>query len=201
MTETKSSDDGKRQALLDASRELFLKNSYNNISIRKIADRAQVNSALIGYYFGSKSGLFREMLGSYLNHNLDRLEYILDDLNHESLNSFFLNFYRSVPAEFTHLILRTVLYERNDMRDWIMDTIFKRVLQLALKTSRQIGDKSGKDYDPHLIRTVIQSMLVMPKVLQPMVEELEPGRINDEFYEQLAELNSQLLTKFFGLEK
>lgn len=194
-------DDSKRQALIDAGRELFLKNTYSNISIRRISEKARVNSALIAYYFGSKSGLFREVLSSYLSHNLDRLEKTLDDLNHDSLHDFFLSFYQSMPPEFAQLMLRTILFERSEMREWIMESMFTRVLNLATKTSQRIAEQSGKAYDPHLIRTVLQSLLVMPKIMQPIVNELDPGRVDDQFYQQLAELNSQLLTQFFGLDK
>jgi AcrR family transcriptional regulator len=201
MIDQDSVTESKRQALIDAGRELFLKNTYTNISIRRIAEKAKVNSALIAYYFGSKGGLFREVLSSYLSHNLDRLELATDDLSHDSLYDFFLNFYQSMPPEFTQLILRTVLFERSEMREWIMNDIFSRVLNLATRTSQRFVDESGEAYDPHLVRTLVQSLLVMPKVLQPIIEELEPGRINDEFYEKLAEMNSQILTQFFNLDK
>ena len=201
MSNNTRPESDKRQALIEAGRELFLKNSYSNISIRRIAEKANVNSALIAYYFGSKSGLFREVLSSYFSHNLERMEQAIDDLGHDSLQEFFLNFYQSMPPEFAHLILRTLLFERGEMREWIMETMFTRVLNLATKTSQRIADQSGEVYDPHLIRTVIQSLLVMPKIMQPIINEMDPGRVNDVFYVQLASLNSQLITEFFRLDK
>lgn len=200
MSNTDSPEDGKRQALIDAGRDLFLKNTYSNISIRRIAEKAKVNSALIAYYFGNKSGLFREVLGSYLNHNLDRLERAMEELNQDSLHDFFLTFYRTMPPEFTQLMLRTLLFERSEMRDWLLDTVFKRVLKLATQYADLMSARVGEEIDPHVIRTVVQSMLVMPKIIQPVINEIEPGRINDDFYEQLAELNSQMLTQYFNLE-
>lgn len=47
-----------RQALIDAARPLFVRDGFKAASIRAIADEAGVNSALIGYHFGSKEELF-----------------------------------------------------------------------------------------------------------------------------------------------
>lgn len=51
-----------RQALIHHARELFMVMAYEKVSIRLIANRAEVNAAIIRYYFGSKEGLFETML-------------------------------------------------------------------------------------------------------------------------------------------
>jgi AcrR family transcriptional regulator len=45
-----------------AGRELFLRHGYRATTVRAIAGRAGVDSALIGYHFGSKQGLFARCL-------------------------------------------------------------------------------------------------------------------------------------------
>ncbi len=47
------------QAILDAAIKLFGRQGKDGVSIALIADEAQVNRALIFYYFGSKDGLYR----------------------------------------------------------------------------------------------------------------------------------------------
>lgn len=44
--------------ILDVGEQLFATNGYSGTSIRDIAAQAGVNQALIGYHFGSKTGLF-----------------------------------------------------------------------------------------------------------------------------------------------
>jgi AcrR family transcriptional regulator len=43
---------------LQVARELFMREGYNDVSLRTIAAQAGVDVALISYYFGSKRGLF-----------------------------------------------------------------------------------------------------------------------------------------------
>src|SRR5438034_7537093 len=46
------------RAILDAARELFVSEGYQNISIRKIAERIEYSPAAIYGYFPSKDDIF-----------------------------------------------------------------------------------------------------------------------------------------------
>jgi AcrR family transcriptional regulator len=47
-----------REQILAVARRRFLADGYDRVTMRSIADEAGVDSALISYHFGSKSGLF-----------------------------------------------------------------------------------------------------------------------------------------------
>lgn len=50
-----------RDRLIAAAERLFADRGFTGVSVRQIATAAGVNSALIGYYFGSKIGLLSEV--------------------------------------------------------------------------------------------------------------------------------------------
>lgn len=52
-----------KAAILNAARERFCRDGYDNASLRDIAASAGVDAALISRYFGSKDDLFTEVLG------------------------------------------------------------------------------------------------------------------------------------------
>ena len=52
-----------RAALLRAARELFSAHGFDRTTVRAIAERADVNQALLFRYFGSKDALFTAVLG------------------------------------------------------------------------------------------------------------------------------------------
>ncbi|WP_443937250.1 TetR/AcrR family transcriptional regulator [Pedobacter sp. MW01-1-1] len=52
----------KRQAILDASEKLFCETGYEGTSTRQIARESGANMAMINYYFGSKEGVFVEVM-------------------------------------------------------------------------------------------------------------------------------------------
>src|SRR5215475_2549981 len=47
-----------RRAILDAARDLFVRDGYQNVSIRKIAERIEYSHAAIYGYFSSKDDIF-----------------------------------------------------------------------------------------------------------------------------------------------
>lgn len=51
-----------RQAILEAGRRQFARDSYENVGVRDIAGDAGVDPALIVRYFGGKEELFREVM-------------------------------------------------------------------------------------------------------------------------------------------
>lgn len=51
-----------RQRLIDAGRELFSSRQFSAVTLRQIAAEADCDPGLINYYFGGKTGLFREAM-------------------------------------------------------------------------------------------------------------------------------------------
>lgn len=56
-----------RQAILEAAKHCFASEGYDQVGVREIAARAGVDPALINRYFGSKEGLFSEVIGGKLD--------------------------------------------------------------------------------------------------------------------------------------
>jgi AcrR family transcriptional regulator len=50
-----------REKLIQSAERLFGERGFNGVSVRDIANNAQVNSALVGYYFRGKEGLLAEV--------------------------------------------------------------------------------------------------------------------------------------------
>lgn len=51
-----------REAILESARVVFFSHGYDRAGVREIGSEAGVNGALVNRYFGSKLGLFREVL-------------------------------------------------------------------------------------------------------------------------------------------
>lgn len=51
-----------RESIVSAARALFLERGYRGTTVRAVAGAAGVDSALIAYHFGSKKGLFAEVM-------------------------------------------------------------------------------------------------------------------------------------------
>jgi AcrR family transcriptional regulator len=63
----------KRTAILSAAEKLFSELGYDGTSTRKIAKESGANMAMINYYFGSKDGVFQEIITARMNDFNSRL--------------------------------------------------------------------------------------------------------------------------------
>ena len=79
MARTVKQPDERRQELLDTAMRLFVERGVEEVSIRDIADAADVTPGLIYHYFDSKTDLFNEVLDSYAGRCADVDIQILDD--------------------------------------------------------------------------------------------------------------------------
>lgn len=51
-----------RESIVSAARALFLERGYRRTTVRAVAEAAEVDPALIAYHFGSKKGLFADVM-------------------------------------------------------------------------------------------------------------------------------------------
>ena len=63
----------RKQAILLAAEKLFAQKGYSAVSIRQIADEADVPLALVGYYYGPKHDLFHAIFAHWSNTIDERL--------------------------------------------------------------------------------------------------------------------------------
>jgi len=66
-----------RAAILAAARQLFAEEGYEGATVRAITGRAGANVASVAYYFGSKEGLYLEVVMEILAPLANRIQEIL----------------------------------------------------------------------------------------------------------------------------
>lgn len=199
QTPSPGKDAGAHDRLLEAGRHLFLRQEYQRVSIRRIAERAGVNSAMIAYYLGDKSGLYRAVLLSYLN---PVKTYVLENLKLSSTLSFaelFRYYYRHAPREIIHLVVKSVLYDPGDQREWLIDTVLRPLLhQVERQLDRTLP--AGRIHRPEQARLALQSLLVAPLMLQPLLESISEKPMDDAYFDELADYFGTLLDRAFGMD-
>src|SRR5256885_14188488 len=69
----------KKTHIIDAAVELFAEKGFEGTSIRDLATKADVNVAMVNYYFGSKEKLFESMVQLKAAYTRDMLEEIVNN--------------------------------------------------------------------------------------------------------------------------
>ncbi len=182
------------QRLIDAAQKCFLNDEYHKVTTRQIAAAANTNISMIRYYFGSKEGLYEEMI----RQTLEPLLEVFDRSRFSSAGGFsdFFRFYYRTMLEnprFPALMLKVLALNQGPGKRFIFQLLER-------------GRKSGRDkvkafkqrgqiesvIDPDILRISFVSLAMMPILLKEIFSEQLEREIDMEFFEALAEFNGRL---------
>ncbi len=154
----------RKSALLDAAFELLQQKGYRSITIREIADKAEMKSAMISYYFGGKEGLFLGILERFAQLEVGRFKTLRNDP--EPLRGFIRtaisNFSRN-PA-ITRLLVDEVMSSDSHLRDRFIELMPKQIATLlpVLVKIEQAKGRIRQDADPKWLAFSLVTMVISP---------------------------------------
>ena len=185
-----------RQRLLKAALDCFLADDYHRVTTRLVAEKAGANVSMIRYYFGSKEGLYEEMIRD----TLAPLLAVLDGPLLASANGFadFLRLYYDTMAakpEFPKLILKVLALNRGPGRRFIQQLLERGRSKGARKVAElQAGGQVDAGVDADILRLAFVSLAMTPMLLKDIFEEQMGRPMDAAFLEALAAFNGHLFS-------
>ena len=164
--------------ILDAAKRVFLRKGYAAARMQEVADEADINKAMLHYYFRSKEKLFNVILAEAVGRVAPIINRTLTEPGLSVLEKLELISERHMQVIFQepHLPL-FLIHELSQRRDTIAKEIGEQVDQSALLAFFQQVTEEGlagkiKQVDPvHLILNAI-SLTVFPFVIGPIVQAM-----------------------------
>ena len=185
-----------RARLVQAARDTFLNDDYHNVSTRLIAEKADANVSMIRYYFGSKEGLYEEMIRETLAPLLDVLDGSMM-ASVQGFKDFFQLYYDTMSrkVEFPKLILKVLALNQGPGRRFIYQLLERGRLRGArkmddLKSTGQVAPTLDAD----IVRMAFVSLAMTPMLLKDIFENQLDRPMDDEFLDKLAAFNGHLFT-------
>ena len=178
MTLPTPTDPAAREAILAAAAELFAAQGFPGTTIKEIAAKAKVNSALLYYYFEDKEGLYREVLAQLIGRMAQQIGAAL---SHAPSPEEGVRLFVQAQAErfFANKIFaRLVLRELFDHGAVHLETPMHTVVVKAFRPLAELivaGQKSGvfrRDLDPRFAVLSTVSQVAYFTLAQPLVAEL-----------------------------
>lgn len=184
--------------ILDIAEELFSKNGYSAISIRRIANQAGVNPALVHYYFGNKKAL----LHSVMERSLKPLGHAIAAMKKEPEASpdIIARLLLSMAAEhpnIPHLLTREVLLPGGEMQRFFTENMAPHLggaLPGLLDREKSAG-RMRQDSDPAISALLIMAVCVFPFIARALAEPVLGVRFDAEGIEILNQQITQLLSR------
>lgn len=134
-----------RIILLKAAESLFAHCGYDGTSIRAIAEKSGINSAMINYYFGSKESLYHALFETHLQELINKINDIeQEDKNPATRLEVFLEYYcrRIQDNQYYYRILFSQLF--GIQKPEIMSIVGELRISMFLFLKRTISDGVSK---------------------------------------------------------
>jgi len=196
-------NENKQGKLINAAKKLFVEHDYDKVSIRAIALEAEVDSALIRYYFQSKLGLFTAMMQEMTAPISAQIDTLSQSVNSDSASELITTYYRvmSHNPDFPKLIFKIA-----SMPETAKNQALKNILHSVLDPNNmklfKLMHQKGllqEGIDPVCMEVSFFSLMVFPFLMPPFLKQALNIDITPEFMAHLALQNSQLLK--FGFIK
>jgi TetR/AcrR family transcriptional regulator len=191
-----------RQALLAAARDLFLRYGYRAVSSRQIAAAAGANVAMIRYYFGGKSGLYRQMLQEVFTPVRERLEALLSTHAPIEISDVLATAVRTVASNpwIAGFVVREVLTPEGPLRGLFLREGPERLAPLVERLIQGEIDagKVRADLDAKLAVLSMISLALFPFLAFPVTSRVFGVRTDEEFIRRFLRHTQQLLAHGVG---
>jgi AcrR family transcriptional regulator len=201
----------KKSEILRAAETLFAELGFEGTSTRQIAKESGANMAMINYYFGSKEGVFLEIMESRISNHRSLLKEI-NELNIPAKEKIF-----RVIDQYTHKIFSNVSFHKMMQRELSLTQRPEMYLKIkdAIIENRKViediidsGVKEGsfKEVDARMlilsIMGTITTVASQPhKLIDDMNFDIEDQNQNEELRQRLATFLKDLVQSYLIIPK
>lgn len=188
------------QKIIMAANKLFIRKGYTATGTRDIADEANINLALINYYFDSKENLFKEVVQKELKTLLNTVKSILSDENITSEDKII-----SITENYTNLLLEKehlLIVILNELS--VNKKLFANITQSTYRIRKPMIKKQFEDNNSGISDTDLvinmMSLIVFPFIAKSLI--ISSGLINEnEFEEYVIRRKEKILKWIISITK
>jgi AcrR family transcriptional regulator len=151
----------KKMHIMDKAIELFAEKGFEGTSIRDLATSADVNIAMVNYYFGTKDGLFQQIVQEKTAITRDRIEEISNDKTLSEIEKvdliieLYVERFLSQPDFHKVLQQEMLVTKREDMHEKLIDTFIQNTNNFNSIIEKGIRKKIFKKVDAPLVFATI----------------------------------------------
>jgi len=146
----------KRTHIINAAIDLFAEKGFEGTSIRELAQKADVNVAMVNYYFGSKEKLFEALLEMKASYMRDKLEELEGDKTLNEMDKIDIIIETYVERIFSNPNFHKVLQQellvthRGELQQNVINIFIQNTKNMTSIIEKGIRKKLFKKVDPQL---------------------------------------------------
>jgi AcrR family transcriptional regulator len=164
-----------KQEILNAAEQLFADQGFAATTIRQIAEKVGVNTAMVHYYFGKKPQLLQAVFERVLEPLAVSIAAFKPDRS-ATLADFAAMFIAmaSLHPNLPRLVTREVLLPGGQMRDVFIEEFAHRLggALPGIVATQQKAKKISQEFDPATVTMFTLSLCIFPFIAQDLASEV-----------------------------
>ncbi len=185
-----------QQRIIETAVEIFARKGYGSAGLRELAEQADVNLAMINYFFGSKKGLLKEILDSFFSryHEIAQQELCgEEDVDHK-VRRFMKRIVAFIGEnkDYFIVVLTELPHDDPDIVEHKAAWIRKIVALVQTQICEPLSEQSGTLITPYLIGPVMIGMVAMRFLVEPVFDKIKPADFDTDsslhYPEMVAEI-------------
>ncbi len=190
-----------RDKILEVAQTRFAENGYAATSVRQIAEAADVNPAMIHYYFGSKEDLLRAALEQALEPLTEAVQAMQQsrEASPEAITRTLMGLVAAHP-NLPLLVVREVMLPGGVMQAHFAENLAPRLggaLPDILAREASTG-RIRKDLPPAIGALALMAMALFPFIVRPVAEKVLDLDLDDAQLETFASHISEFVRRGFA---
>lgn len=167
-----------KQALRQAARDLLQQKPYRSISIRELAQKAGMQSAMVSYYFGSKQGLFISLLEETGEHRQNIFQQLAAEILQQPnqalalLVNTMIDLITSEPW-LVRLLQDEILTQQSELRSAFLEAVPKPLSRGLIELLEILIQHKilRPELNPRFAVASLMSNLMFPLLAEPVMSE------------------------------
>jgi len=184
------------EKIYEAARTVFIRKGMEGTRMQEIADEAEINKALLHYYFRNKENLFNAVFKNTMSKFFAKTEEVMNgQLSIKEKITYFVHHYIDiiqanpyVPQFIINEINRDPQVLRSLMKDSGLEP--EKILKMI---ANEIGNDDDDQTDPRHIVVSLLGMLIFPFVARPLLQIIYFNDNKEEFDQFIIE-RKQIVT-------
>jgi AcrR family transcriptional regulator len=191
-----------RTRIVETAITLFAKKGFAATGLRELANEADVNLAMINYFFGSKKGLLKDILATFFDGYSSLMQQHLrgQDEPKEKLRRFIRE-----AVDYFHehrnallIVLTELPHEDPEITQFKAKWATKMMIIVREEICTPLEETSGVVVSPVVIGPLLVSMMSSRFLFAPIIETVNPPGLKEEFLDKYSDLVTEIFLEGLG---
>ncbi len=191
-----------RQRILRAAVTLFARQGYGNTGLRELAAAADVNLAMINYFFGSKKGLLKEILDVFFSGYLDiaqqemagdaPLPVKLDRFIHSAVTYF------AAHSDYLLVTIAELPHDDPEITEHKAAWGSRMVETIGGQLAAEGNTAAVQSLPPVIFCSMLTSLMASRFLFTPVMDQVQPEQLTVTSIHEYADIISTIFVKGTG---